>query len=140
MFSRGWSRRRNPFYLDSGASIQISAKAIKGVGGYSIMEIGIGNIKLRSARGAYIALLNVLFVPNLTVHLIYISSLTRDSTCNVHFSDISCWIDNAATKLIARGLLAPSKGLYTLDLHSPHAEHRNLASPSWSESRQLSDD
>jgi len=131
-----------PFFLDSGVSVHvspehsdflslrpISSKAVKGVGGSSIMATGIGNIKLCIARGAYLILLGVLFVPNSTVRLISISSLTRDSACNVHFSDMSCWIDNSSTKaVIARGSLAPSKGLYTLDLHSPHAEHTLTAS------------
>ena len=131
-----------PFFLDSGASVHvspeqsdflslrpISSKAIKGVGGSSILATRIGDIKLCIARGAYIILLGVLFIPNSTVHLISISSLTRDSTCHVHFGETSCWIDNSSTKaLIAHGSLTPSKGLYTLDLHSPQAEHTLTAS------------
>jgi len=93
------------------------------------MATGIGDIKLHIAQGAYLILLGVLFVPNSTIRLISISSLTRDSACNVHFSDMSCWIDNSSTKaVIARRSLAPLKGLYTLDLHSPHAEHTLTAS------------
>ena len=119
-----------PFFLDSGASVHvspeqsdflslcpISSRAIKGVGGSSILATGIGDIKLRIARGAYLILLGVLFVPNSTVRLISISSLTRDSACHVHFSEKSCWIDNSSTKaVIARGSLAPLKGLYTANL------------------------
>ena len=125
------------FFLDSGVSIHvspeqsdflslhpISSKAIKGVGGSSIMATGIGDIKLCIAWGVYIILLRVLFILNLTVCLISISSLTHDSTCHIHFSKMSCWIDNSSTKvIIACRTLAPSKGLYTLDLHSPQAEH-----------------
>ena len=79
----------HPFFLNSGASIHvspeqldflslrpISARAIKSVGGSSIMATGIGNIKLCIVWGAYLLLLGVLFVPNSTVHLISISSLT----------------------------------------------------------------
>ena len=126
-----------PFFLDSGMSIHISleqsdflslclisSKAIKGVGGSSILAMGIGDIKLCIAWGAYLILLRVLFVPNSTIHLISISSLTCDSACNVHFSNMSCWINNLSTKaIIACGSLASSKGLYTLNLHSLHAEH-----------------
>ena len=37
---------------------------------------------------------------------------------------MSCWIDNSSTKaIIAHRSLSPSKGLYTLDLYSPQAEH-----------------
>ena len=47
-----------------------------------------------------------------------------NSKCHIHFSEKSCWIDNSSTKvLIAQGSLTSLKGLYTLDLHSPHAEH-----------------
>jgi hypothetical protein len=78
-----------PFYLDSGASVHISlkssdfislcpitSKAIKGVGGLSIMATRIGDIKLCMAQGAYIILINVFFVPNSTIHLISISAFT----------------------------------------------------------------
>jgi len=131
-----------PFFLDSGASVHvspeqsdflslrpISLKAIKGIGRSSILATGIGDIKLCIAWGAYIILLGVLFVLNSTIRLISISSLTHDSACHVHFGKTSCWIDNLSTKaLIARGSLAPSKGLYTLNLHSPQAEHALTAS------------
>jgi len=131
-----------PFYLDSGASVHIlpessdflslrpiTSKAIKGVGGSSIMVTGIGDIKLYIAQGTYITLVNVLFIPNSTVRLISISAITRDSTCDIHFSSNSCWIDNTTTRAImARGMLVQSKGLYSLNLHAPYAKHALAAS------------
>ena len=126
-----------PFYLNFGASFHISlessdflslhsitSKAIKGVGGSSIMVTRIGNIKLYIAQGTYITLINVLFVPNSTIHLISISTITHDSTCDIHFSSDSCWINNMTTRAImACGMLVQLKGLYSLNLHAPYAEH-----------------
>ena len=77
-----------PFYVDTGATVHISpeksdfltlrpttARSVKGVGGSSITAIGMGNIKLRVARSAYIILKDTLYIPNATVCLISVSTL-----------------------------------------------------------------
>jgi len=126
-----------PFYADMGATIHISpeqsdflmlrpiaAQSVKGIGGSSVTAIGIGDIKLRIAHGAYLTLQNVLFIPNATVCLISVGSLTRDSQAVVHFNDNSCWLTNKSSGAITcRGSLLTKKNLYSLDLHSPLAEH-----------------
>ena len=126
-----------PFYVDTGATVHISpersdfltlkpttTRSVKGVGGSTITAIGIGSIKLRVARGAYIVLQNALYIPNATVRLISVSTLARDNQAVAHFDENSCWITNKSTNAtIARGTLLPNKNLYSLALHSPHAEH-----------------
>ena len=126
-----------PFYVDTGATVHISpeqsdfltlkpiaAHPVKGVGGSSVAAIGIGDIKLRVARSAYIILQNALYIPNATIRLISISTLARDNQAIAHFDDASCWITNKSTNAIsARGTLLPTKNLYSLVLHSAHAEH-----------------
>ena len=126
-----------PFYVDTGATVHISpeqsdfltlrpiaARSVKGVGGSSVTAIGLGDIKLRIARGAHLTLQNVLFIPNATVRLISVSTLARDSHAVAHFDDTSCWLTNKSTgAIICRGPLLPKKNLYSLDLHSLHAEH-----------------
>jgi hypothetical protein len=126
-----------PFYVDTGATVHISpeqsdfltlrpiaARSVKGVGGSSVTAIGLGDIKLRIARGAHIILKNVLFIPNAAVRLISVSTLARDSQAVAHFDETSCWITNKSTgAIVARGSLLPTKNLYSLDLLSPHAEH-----------------
>lgn len=126
-----------PFYLDTGATTHISpssedfltlrpitSRSVKGVGGTSIFATGIGNIKLRIARGAWLMLRDVLFIPAATVRLISVSSIARDSKVVSHFDDSSCWITSKSSgALIARGELLPSMRLYTLELHSPTADH-----------------
>ncbi|KIJ53107.1 hypothetical protein M422DRAFT_242219 [Sphaerobolus stellatus SS14] len=66
-----------PFWMDTGASIHISPerkdfitlraiqpRAVKGLGGSSIMALGLGNIKLRVGRGAHLILKDVLYIPH----------------------------------------------------------------------------
>ena len=126
-----------PFYVDTGATVHISpeksdfltlrpiaARSVKGVGGSSITAVGLGDIKLRIARGAHIILQNVLFIPNATVRLILVSTLAHDSQAVAHFDATTCWIMSKSTgAIIARGPLLPKKNLYSLNLLSPHAEH-----------------
>lgn len=130
-----------PFYVNTGATVHISpeksdflmlqptnARSVKGVGGSSITAIGIGNIKLCIARSTYIALQNALYIPNTTVHLISVSTLARDNQAIAHFDETSCWITNKSTNAtIAHGMLLPTKNLYSLALHSIHAEHAFMA-------------
>jgi hypothetical protein len=79
-----------PFIVDTGATVHISPdhsdflhlhpiqpRSVKGIRGSSITAIGVGNIKLREARGASITLHNVLYIPNVTVRLIHICWFPR---------------------------------------------------------------
>ena len=133
------SLETHPFYCDTGATVHISpeksdfynlrpvgsSRVVKGVGGSSISAIGIGDIKLRIARGAHLTLKDVLYIPASTVRLISISTLTRDSRVRVTFGDDEdgCWIHNKSTgALITRGRLT-SKNLYSLNLQSAKVEH-----------------
>ena len=66
-----------PFIIDTGATVHssldkgdfltlcpISPHPVKGVGGSSIIAIGVGNIRLHIAQGASIILCNALYIPN----------------------------------------------------------------------------
>ena len=126
-----------PFHVDTGSTIHISpeksdfltlkpttARSVKGVGGSSITAIGMGSIKLHVVCSAYIILQNALYIPNATVHLISVSMLTCNNQAVAHFDKNSCWITNKSTSaIIAHGTLLPNKNLYSLALHSIHAEH-----------------
>jgi len=126
-----------PFYLDSGATTHISpsrddffslrpiaSRPVKGVGGTSIFATGIGEIRLRIARGAWVVLLDVLFIPTAAVRLISVSAIARDSKIVSHFDDTSCWLTSKSTgAVIATGTLLPKTRLYSLPLHSPQADH-----------------
>ena len=131
-----------PFYVDTGATVHISpeqsdfltlrpiaARSVKGVGGSSVTAVGFGDIKLCIARSAHLALQNVLFIPNATVCLISVSTLACDSHAVAHFDNNYCWLTNKSSGvIICRGPLLPKKNLYSLDLHSLHAEHALAAS------------
>jgi len=126
-----------PFYINTGATIHISpeksdflmlkpiaACPVKGIRGSSVAAIGIGDIKLRVAHGTYIILQNALYIPNTTIHLISVSTLAHDNQAIAHFNDASCWITNKSTgAIIAHRTLLSTKNLYSLVLHSIHAEH-----------------
>ena len=125
------------FYVDTGATVHISPEKsdfltlcpiavqfMKGVGGSSITAVGLGDIKLWIALGAHIILQNVLFIPNVTVQLILVSTLARDNQAVAHFNATTCWITSKSTGgIIACSSLFPKKNLYSLNLLSPHAKH-----------------
>jgi hypothetical protein len=117
-----------PFFLDSGASSGISpdkndfvnlrpfTREVKGIEGSSITAHGIGDIRIQVTEKTHLWLKNSLFIPNATVRLISISSLTNDSNALVHFDDKKCWITNRSTGItMAEGLLLPTKNLYALN-------------------------
>ncbi|KAJ3492393.1 hypothetical protein NLJ89_g11253 [Agrocybe chaxingu] len=126
-----------PFYIDTGATAHISpdrtdfitlrpiaAHTIKGVGSSFIMAIGCGDIKLRISRGKYLILRDALFVPAAAVRLISVSSVIIDSNATLLFDNDACYINDKSTRaLLARGSFLPDKRLWSLDLHSPTAEH-----------------
>jgi hypothetical protein len=103
--------------MDSGASIHISpdkgdfitlhptpSHSVKGIGGTSITAFGVGDIKLRIARGASIVLHNALYIPHSTVRLISVGLLADDSNTVTHFDKLGCWITDKSTgAFIARG-------------------------------------
>jgi hypothetical protein len=105
------------FIVDTGTTVHISPnrsnflhlhpiqpRLVKGIRGSSITAIGVGDIKLREARGASITLHNDLYIPNVMVHLISVGSLTEDSNAIAYFDSSSCWITNKSTGiLIAQG-------------------------------------
>jgi transposase InsO family protein len=126
----------HPYYADTGTTCHltperedfmtlrpITDRRIKGVNGSSINASGIGDVKLRVARGAYLVLKDVLFIPQATVRLISVGTLARDSNIVSHFGEDDCWFTNRSTgAVIARGTFLSSR-LYSLNLHSAQAEH-----------------
>ena len=97
------------FFIDSGATSGISpdkndfinlkpiTREVKGIGGSSIIARGIDDIKILTAQNTTLWLRNSLFIPNTTVRLISVSSLTSDSNATVHFDRQKCWITNHST-------------------------------------------
>jgi GAG-pre-integrase domain len=118
-----------PFFVDSGATSGISpdkndfvnlkpiTRKVKGIGGSFVTAHGIGDIKIQTAKNTHLWLRNSLFIPNATVRLISVSSLTSDSNAIVHFDQSKCWITNRLTgDAIAEGSLLPDKRLYALTI------------------------
>ncbi|HEV7735895.1 MAG TPA: hypothetical protein VGO47_00765, partial [Chlamydiales bacterium] len=126
-----------PFWLDTGASIHISPnkddfitlrrikpRPVGGLTAMSVIAIGIGDIKIRVGRGAYILLKDVFFIPDSKVRLISVRCLTRDHSAVAHFDESRCWLTHKSTgNVLARGSLLPNKNLYALNLSSAQAEH-----------------
>lgn len=126
-----------PFYMDTGASTHLSpdrsdflslrpiaSRAVKGVGGSSIFAVGIGDIRLRVTRGAWLILKDALYIPNAAVRLISIGALARDSQVICKFDDEMCWVEKKSTgAIIADGRLNPKSGLYSLNLQSSSVDH-----------------
>lgn len=131
------SLTKNPFYMDSGATVHISPypldfvtlraippRAVKGVGGTSIQAIGIGQIRLQVQNQTEIYLEDTLYIPNSTVRLILISALTIGMCATITFSRTGVTIlDESSGTLLAAGPLIPGRCLYTLELQSALSEH-----------------
>lgn len=96
------SLRTTPFLIDSGATVHISPcredfqtlkpiqpRKVKGLGGSTVTAIGIGNIRLHIAKGADIVLQDALYIPNVTVRLISVSSLATHSGLDTTFDNSS---------------------------------------------------
>ena len=76
------------------------------------------------AHGAWIVLLDVLFILTVIVCLISVSVIAWDSKIVSYFDDASCWLISKSTSaVIARGTLLPKTHLYSLPLHAPQANH-----------------
>ncbi|HEV7738298.1 MAG TPA: hypothetical protein VGO47_13115, partial [Chlamydiales bacterium] len=132
----------SPFWLDTGASIhispnrddfitlrQIKPKQVGGLTAISVVAIGIGDIKIRIGRGAYILLKDVFYIPDSKVRLISVRCLTRDHSAVAHFDESHCWLTHKSTgNMLARGSLVAGKNLYALNLPSAQAEHAFLSS------------
>jgi len=126
----------SPFLIDSGASTGISpykadfinlrsyTRQVKGIGGSIIDAYGVGDIKIQITKDAVLLLKDSLYIPNATVRLISVSSVTRHSKVQIHFDHQSCWITNKlSTDAIATGVLIPSKNLYALTTYQSESNH-----------------
>jgi len=124
------------FLLDTGATCHISPECsdfkelkpipphpVKGLGGASIYAIGLGTIELVVSSGKHLILHNVLFVPASSVRLISVITLNQDGDYVSHFDSKSCWVTNRAGAVLAQGLIAPHRKLYTLTSFVPSVAH-----------------
>lgn len=129
---------RIPFWLDSGASTHISPersdffelypiqpRSVMGVGGSSILAIGIGKIRLYVGKGRCLILDDVLFIPTSTVRLLSVSGLTRSLRCQITFKADLVEIQNKSGALLATGSLT-SRNLYKLHCSHSATEHAVL--------------
>jgi len=130
-----------PFILDSGASTHISPErsdfknlrpiapySIQGFNGSSTQAVGIGDIDLRIALGHKLCLTDVLFVPSCNTRLVSVSCLLRSGYNFVTFSTDECWISDKFNKIIVRGTLSPTQGLYHLNCASARVTHATAIS------------
>ena len=114
------------FYLNSGTSIHTSnteadffalwpttPRAVNGVGGSSILAVGISSIKLTIVKGLHLTLHDVLFIPSATVRLISVSALCAQTRCSLHFDDNTCWVTAHNGMRILNGALSACR-LYSL--------------------------
>ncbi len=129
---------RVPFWLDSGASTHISPersdffelhaitpRSVMGVGGSSILAIGIGKIRLYVGKGRCLILDNVLFIPTSSVRLLSVSGLTRSLHCQITFKADLVEILNKSGALLATGSLT-ARNLYKLHCSRTASEHAVL--------------
>jgi hypothetical protein len=125
-----------PFILDSGASNHISPERsdfktlrpiaphpIQGFNGSSTSAIGIGDIDLCIASGHKLMLRDVLYVPTCSTRLVSVSALTRNGYNLATFGADDCWVSDKFNKVIVRGTLSKSNGLYTLNCSSARVTH-----------------
>ena len=105
------------FWIDTGTSIHISPiqtyflsikpiapRPVKGIGGSSVLAIGIRDIQVCAEKGTQIKLQDVLYISVATVHLISVRCLTWDSNAMIHFTNSMCWItDKLSGTTIAHG-------------------------------------
>lgn len=117
-----------PFILDSGASNHISLERsdfktlrpiaphpIQGFNGSSTSAIGIGDIDLCIASGHKLRLRDVLYVPSCNTRLVSVSALTQHGYNFVTFGPEDCWVSDRHNKIIIRGCISKSSGLYLLN-------------------------
>jgi len=72
----------------------ITDRTVTGIGSSTISALGIGTIKLIIAKGSYILLENVLFIPTSTVHLISFGCITESLQCSVTFDTSTVTLKN----------------------------------------------
>ena len=131
-----------PFILDSGASNHISPERsdfrnlrpipphpIQGFNGSSTNAIGMGDIDLCIGSGHKLSLKDVLFVPDCSTRLVSVFALARDGYNFVTFGPEDCWISDKHNKIIVRGSVASTKGLYLLNCQSARVTHNRPPSP-----------
>jgi hypothetical protein len=86
------SCNKNPFWLDTGATVYISPNAddfyllrkvtlhiVQGLGGSPVTAVGIGDVHICIGRGAHLNLKDVLYIPTATIRLISVRCLTCNS-------------------------------------------------------------
>ena len=125
-----------PFLLDSACTTHISPdrsdfmtlhptanRTVTGVGGSTISALGIGTIKLVIAKGSYVLLENVLFIPASTVCLISIGCITESLQCSITFDASTVTLKNRSGSLFATGTQLPTRKLYSLDCTHLSTEH-----------------
>lgn len=126
----------HPFWLDTGATSSISFERsdfstlhpipphpIRGVGGSSILAVGMGTVILVIGRGLKLQLDNVLYIPNATVRLISVSAMNAQHHFTTSFGEDRCWITNRSGATICSGTLSQSRRLYTLSLTRISTHH-----------------
>ena len=131
----GITSEKRPFWLDTGATMHISPDAqdfhslqkieprtVRGLGGSSVIAIGIGDIRLHISGTTFITLHNALLIPTATIRLISVQCLTQDSNLTAHFDGSSCWLTTPTGCTIIRGHLSTNK-LYSLPLNSASTAH-----------------
>jgi len=125
-----------PFLLDSACTTHISPdrsdfmtlhpiadRTVTGVGGSTISTLGIGTIKLVVAKGSYVLLENVLFIPASTVRLISIGCITESLQCSITFNASTVTLKNRSGSLFATGTRLPTRKLYSLDCTRLSTKH-----------------
>ena len=125
-----------PFILNSGALTHISPEcfdfknlhpiapySIQGFNGSSTQTLSIGNIDLCIALGHKLCLTDVLFIPSYNTRLILVSALLHNGYNFVTFSTDECWISDKFNKIIVRGTVSPTQGLYHLNCASARVTH-----------------
>ncbi len=136
----------HPFWLDTATTTHISPKhldfvilypvpphTVQGVGGSCIHGLGHGTVKLCLAKGIYLILEDVLYVPNATVRLLSVQALAQSFKVVAHFDDAACWLTKKSIgAVIAQGTLSPSRNLYLLNLSSSTRVKHALAATSTS--------
>jgi len=126
----------SPFLLDSTCTTHIFPdqsdflmlhpiidRTVTGVGGSSIMALGIGTVKLFVGKGLSLLLENVLFIPTSTVCLISITCITDSLQCSVTFDTSSVTLRNRSGALFTTGTRLPTHKLYSLDCTQLLTEH-----------------
>jgi hypothetical protein len=83
----------------------------------------MGSIEICISSVLKVSLLNVLYIPSSTVHLMSISALNHSGNYTCHFDSHACWVTNHSSAMILCGTLSAKCSLYMIDLPSAHIAH-----------------